>query len=212
MFKHFLIPTIFSVTLLVYTSSCGSSDDQSGKNNNISKDLHASALQSNNQTNYVEAKKANVFNLQKVIKSTDGRVPDFTWLENGKEMSFHKLIDGKVVFLNFWGTWCPPCRAELPDIVAIDKELANQDFIIIGIAVNERVANPVDHVASFAESRGIKYKNFIDGNRELSLAFGGIPAVPTTIIIDKNKRISETLVGARSKNDFMTSINRVLKK
>lgn len=212
MFKNFLILTIFSASMLVYNSSCGSSDEQAKNDRQISNDIHASALQSNNQTNYVEAKKTNVFNLQSVRKSTDGRVPDFTWIENGKEMSFHKLTEGKVVFLNFWGTWCPPCRAELPDIIAIDKELANEDFIIIGIAVNERVPNPVDHVASFAESRGIKYKNFIDGNRELSLAFGGIPAVPTTIIIDKNKRISETLVGARSKNDFMASINRVLKK
>lgn len=118
-------------------------------------------------------------------------------------------MKGKVVFINFWGTWCPPCRREIPDIIEINKELSGKDFIVVGIAM-ERASDPISQVQSFAEKNGINYINFIN-IPELSEAYGGIPAVPTTFIVDKNGNIAEKIVGMRDKAGFMQSINRVLK-
>lgn len=155
---------------------------------------------------------ANVYNLESVVPGKGGSIPDFTWTENGKSMKFSEVAKNKVVFINFWGTWCPPCRAELPGIISIDKELAGKDFLIIGINVNERAADPISHVAKFAGDKGIKYRNFIDTKGELAYAFGGVRAVPTTYIVDKSGNISETLVGGRSKEIFLESINKALGK
>jgi thiol-disulfide isomerase/thioredoxin len=175
------------------------------------KTLASAAMESNSgQGNFVEAVSSTVYTIESVTKAASGKVPDFTWKEDGKTLSFSEITKGKVVFLNFWGTWCPPCRAELPSIVEISKELDGKDFIIIGIPVSERAADPVSHVANFASKNGINYRNIVDLKNELGSAFGNIRAVPTTFIIDKKGNISETLVGGRSKNDFMTSIKRAM--
>ena len=156
---------------------------------------------------------ASVYKITSIQKGVKGKASDFTWEENGKTMSFSEITKNKVVFLNFWGTWCPPCRREIPDIIKIHKELQGKDFIIIGIALERggTVESNFHKVKKFTKSQGIKYMNFIDGGHRLAKAYGGIRSVPTTLIIDSTGNISETLVGTRSYNAFMQSINRVLK-
>ncbi len=153
---------------------------------------------------------SNVFSITSVVTATDGSVADFTFMDNGKKNSFKELTKGKVVFLNFWGTWCPPCRKEIPDIIEIAKEYKDKDFVVIGVALEKDQVAAVNGVAKYANSNGITYTNFI-GNNDLQNAFGGISAVPTTYIIGKDGKIAEKIVGMRSKADFITSINRILK-
>ncbi len=153
---------------------------------------------------------ASVFPITSVITSTDGTVADFTFMDNGKKVTFKEFTKGKVVFLNFWGTWCPPCRKEIPDIIEIYKEYKNKDFIVIGIALEKDQMTAINGVAKYANSNGINYTNFI-GNKEIQNAYGGISAVPTTYLIGKDGKIAEKIVGMRSKADFVTSINRILK-
>ncbi|MCO5251763.1 MAG: TlpA family protein disulfide reductase [Candidatus Kapabacteria bacterium] len=151
-----------------------------------------------------------VLTINSVIPNNVAGTPvNFKFTHNGKETTFSEFTKGKVVFLNFWGTWCPPCRKEIPDIIEIQKELGNKDFVVIGIAM-ERDRDPMTKVTSFSKAQGINYINFI-GVKELFNAYGGISSVPTTYIIGADGKIEEVIVGMRAKAQFMKSINKVLK-
>ncbi len=158
-------------------------------------------------TNQDKAK--DVYLISNVQTGTKGSIPNFEFTKDGKKTTLNEFTKGKVVFINFWGTWCPPCRREIPDIIEINKELKNKNFMVIGMA-SEKVADPVAKVAEFANSNQINYPNFII-TKELAEAFGGIEAVPTTFIVDTKGNIVEKIVGMRDKATFMTSINRILK-
>ncbi|PKL86597.1 MAG: hypothetical protein CVV22_00460 [Ignavibacteriae bacterium HGW-Ignavibacteriae-1] len=151
-----------------------------------------------------------VLTINSVIPNTAvGTAVDFKFTHNGKETTFAEFTKGKVVFLNFWGTWCPPCRKEIPDIIEIQKELGTKDFIVIGIA-REKDRDPIAKVTNFSKAQGVNYINFI-GVNELFKAYGGISAVPTTYIIGADGKIAEEIVGMRAKSQFMKSISKVLK-
>ncbi|MBX3044328.1 MAG: TlpA family protein disulfide reductase [Candidatus Kapabacteria bacterium] len=155
--------------------------------------------------------KTPVYFINSVMPAQDGYMVDFKYKDGSKDRSLAELTKGKVVFLNFWGTWCGPCKKELPDIIEISKDLKNKDFIVIGVALERGTPEQAAKtVTEFGSGRGIDYVNFI-GNQDITNAYGKIPAVPTTFIIDKNGKIVEKIVGARDKATFMASINRVLK-
>lgn len=150
----------------------------------------------------------NVYDILDVVEANEkGKIHDFTFSKNGKEMSFSELTKGKVVFLNIWGTWCPPCRREIPDIVEISHDLKDKEFIVIGIA-SEKSPNPMESVTSFAKKNNITYMNFIATPQQVSKY--GVRAFPTTFIIDRTGSVSEQMIGMKSKAAFMESINRVL--
>jgi thiol-disulfide isomerase/thioredoxin len=151
-----------------------------------------------------------VYLIEGVGQPVSGKAVDFTWLDNGVSKQFSQVTKGKVVFLNFWGTWCPPCRKEIPDIIEISNDLKNDDFIIIGVAMERNPNDALKQVSNYVKSKAIPYMNVI-ANQEIIGAYGGVQAVPTTIIIDKNGNIAERIVGMREKAQFMQSINKVLK-
>lgn len=139
--------------------------------------------------------------------------PNFTWKSaDGKERSL-KDYRGKVVMLNFWGTWCPPCRAELPDIVRLRKELQPKGFEVIGLGVNEEAraggSSPEEHVANFAKKNGLLYPLLlVDGS--LIEAYGGLEGVPTTFIVNGKGEIVEMMVGMRDEATFRRSIEKAM--
>ncbi len=159
----------------------------------------------------VNASGISVFKVETVINNGNGKVPDFKFKVGSETMSFSELVKGKVVFLNFWGTWCPPCRKEIPDIIQIANDLKDRDFIVIGIALERNPQSAVETVASYSKSKGLNYINFVDLQQGVAQAFGGINAVPTTYIIDKDMNIAQVYQGAASKEVFMNLINQVLK-
>ncbi len=149
--------------------------------------------------------------IKTVGKAEKNRAVEFTFMKDGKEVSFKEYTRGKIVFLNFWGTWCPPCRAEIPGIIEIANELKDKDFVVIGIALERgSVEDNLKKVYDYAKDKGINYFNVL-GNKEIIQAYGGIPYVPTTFIIDMSGDIVEKIDGGREKADFMASINKVLK-
>ena len=97
---------------------------------------------------------------------------------------------GKVVLLNFWATWCGPCRAETPDLIAL-QERYKDALEIIGLAVD--VDDPED-VKAFAEKSGINYRIAI-ADEEVRARYGGITALPTSFILDTDGRIVQKHVG-----------------
>lgn len=181
------------------------------QNKNVSesaKDLAANSelLAMNNANTNVR-----VFTISDVKNMGANKAADFTWTENGKTVKFSEYTKGKVVFLNFWGTWCPPCKAEIPDIIEIAAELSGKEIVVVGMATERpNDANPLATVTKFAQDRKITYINFI-GNDAVRTIYGGIQSIPTTFIIDKDGSIVETINGMKDKASFMTSIKKVLK-
>ncbi len=119
-----------------------------------------------------------------------------------------KLSDfkGKVVILNFWATWCPPCRQEIPDFVALQKQYADKGLVIIGVSLDEGGA-PV--VKSFVKKMSIQYP-VVMGDQETAAAYGGIEVVPTTFVIDKTGRIAAQHEGGADRATFEAEIKPLL--
>jgi len=99
-------------------------------------------------------------------------------------------LRGKVVIVNFWATWCPPCRAEIPDLVALQEKYGDR-LQIIGVSQDEA---PVEVVRRFANDHHVNYP-IVMMTPELDKAFPGIAALPTSFIIDRESRIVQRHVG-----------------
>lgn len=134
--------------------------------------------------------------------------PIFAWKTAAGETRSLEDYKGKVVLLNFWGTWCPPCRRELPDIVRLREEYKAKGFEVVGICL-ERADDPIGVVKEFAASNGLVYPLVI-GNDALVAAYGGIQAVPTTFIVDRKGILREGLVGMQSATVFREAIERAM--
>jgi len=136
--------------------------------------------------------------------------PNFTWTENGTKKSLNDL-KGKVVLLNFWATWCGPCKKEMPDLSRIAEELKDKNFEMIGLNVFHQQGTP--KVEDYLKSNPVSY-TMIDGNEDLVKAFASasgndLSAVPTTFIL-KDGKFVETIVGGRDKEAFLKLINKHL--
>ncbi|HSZ18375.1 MAG TPA: TlpA disulfide reductase family protein [Candidatus Acidoferrum sp.] len=91
---------------------------------------------------------------------------------------------GKVVLVNFWATWCPPCRVEIPELLELKKEYKNQ-LEIVGISEDD---DPPESVLKFARQKGMTYP-IVMATPELVEAYGGVPALPTSFLIDTQGRV-----------------------
>ncbi len=91
---------------------------------------------------------------------------------------------GKVVLVNFWATWCPPCRVEIPELLELKKEYKDQ-LEIVGISEDD---DPPESVLKFARQKGMTYP-IVMATPELIDAYGGVAALPTTFLIDTQGRV-----------------------
>ncbi len=132
--------------------------------------------------------------------------PNFT-LKNasGQTVELARL-HGKVVVVNFWATWCGPCRAEIPGMLEVYEKYKGKGLEIVGISVDRdgwSVINP------FVKKLNIKYPVVL-GNGEVTDAYGGIDAIPTSFFVDRNGRVLLRHVGYMSKEDFEKAVRSVL--
>lgn len=104
-------------------------------------------------------------------------------------------VRGKVVLVNFWATWCPPCLAEIPDLIAL-QEKYRDELVVIGISEDEL---PPDVVRTFAANRKINYP-IVMATPELQKLFPGVVALPTTFIVDREGRVAKKQVGLLKAN------------
>ena len=129
--------------------------------------------------------------------------PDFALTDvDGKPVSLSEF-KGKVIILNFFATWCPPCRAEIPDFIELAKAYGD-NLAIIGVSDEAQ-----GEVKGFAKSQGINYSVLIDREGKAGSAYGPMRAVPTTFVIDKNFKIRRHYIGARSKETFEADIKEI---
>jgi thiol-disulfide isomerase/thioredoxin len=108
---------------------------------------------------------------------------------DGKDLSLGSLR-GKVVIVNFWATWCPPCREEIPDLIALQSKYPDQ-LQVIGVSQDEA---PASMVAAFASEHRMNYPVVMD-TPELERMFTNIHALPTSYVIDREGRIAQRHVG-----------------
>ncbi|PIQ81670.1 MAG: hypothetical protein COV76_07675 [Candidatus Omnitrophica bacterium CG11_big_fil_rev_8_21_14_0_20_64_10] len=113
---------------------------------------------------------------------------------------------GKVVLVDFWATWCPPCVAEVPHFKELYPAYRDRGFEMIALSVDEQGERVV---RSFAARNQLNYPVAMAGE-ELPGRFGGIRGLPTTFLIDKEGRIAETHLGYREKTVFIAAIERLL--
>jgi thiol-disulfide isomerase/thioredoxin len=99
---------------------------------------------------------------------------------------------GKIVFLNFWTTWCPPCREEMPAMEKLHQRLKGGDFVMVGINLQE----PASLVRAFFKKFKLTFISLLDSDGAVGRTFG-IRSIPTTLILDKEGAIMGAALGAR---------------
>lgn len=132
------------------------------------------------------------------------RVPHLVFVD--LEGHSGKLSDyvGKIVVVNFWASWCPPCRKEIPALVQISKEYASRGLVVLGVAMDEGGLNGVRR---FLQEVDVTYPVVIpDGSSSLSSVRG----LPTTWLIDKQGRIAAIYAGAMTEDVFRQGIEQLL--
>jgi thiol-disulfide isomerase/thioredoxin len=123
--------------------------------------------------------------------------PEFSAVDLDGQMRNISEWDGQLIFLNFWATWCPPCKKEIPDFIELQKAYGDQGFQIISIAIDEEQA-----VREYAEEMGMNYPIMAVQSEGVGLAkrYGnGIGILPYTVIINRDGEISNTITGELSK-------------
>jgi len=98
---------------------------------------------------------------------------------------------GQVLVIDFWATWCPPCREAIPELIAMKKKYGPRGFDIVGISMDE---NPARVVPPFIEHYGINYP-VVMADAQVPSDFGGIFGLPTTFIVDRNGNIAQRYIG-----------------
>ena len=134
------------------------------------------------------------------------QAPDFDLQTlDGKEV---KLSDyrGKAVLVNFWATWCDPCKIEMPWIIDLQKKYGDQGFVVIGIAMDD---SGKDAIAKFAKEMGVNY-TIVQGKNAVGDAYGAT-GYPTSVYIDREGHVVDRVLGLVSKSEIEDHIKDALK-
>jgi peroxiredoxin len=121
--------------------------------------------------------------------------PGFSVKDLGGKAVTLESLKGKIIVLNFWATWCPPCRAEIPDFVSFYAANKAKDLEIVGVSVDTDTAS---QVSAFVQKNKMPYPVAMFSDK-IVRDYGPIDAIPTTFIIDKKGRIRHVQVGILSR-------------
>jgi len=129
-------------------------------------------------------------------KAIDFKLKDL----NGQELSLSDL-KGKKVFLNFWATWCPPCKAEMPEIEKLYQEIKDNDLVIVAVEIGESL----DIVKPFIDSNKYNFKVLLDPDQSVATKYN-IASIPTSYFIDAEGYIISKHVGGMNIDQMKTYI------
>jgi peroxiredoxin len=132
--------------------------------------------------------------------------PDFTLQSlDGKTVHLSDFR-GKGVLLNFWATWCQPCKIEMPWFAELQTQYAAQGFQIVGIAMDD--ASPKE-IGEFAHDLGVNYPILV-GKEEVGNAYGGVQFLPETFYISRDGKVVDKMFGLKGKGEIENSIKKAL--
>jgi thiol-disulfide isomerase/thioredoxin len=134
--------------------------------------------------------------------------PQFAFKDlNGKTVRL-RAYRGKVVLINFWATWCPPCRAEMPDLIRLQREYASHGLQIIGITYPPETKT---RVRRFARNLKVNYP-IILGTRQIRARFSSEEILPLTVVIDRDGKVNDIISGILLPEEFDEQIKPLLMK
>jgi thiol-disulfide isomerase/thioredoxin len=137
------------------------------------------------------------------------KAPNFTLDRLNGESFRLKEHRGQVVVLNFWATWCPPCREEIPDFVSMQKDLGDQGVQFVGVAL-ERNPDP-QAVRDFAEEMNINYPIGL-GDGSIAEKYGGVRGLPMTFIIGVDGEIRGRIPGRTTESTLRPALKKLLEE
>lgn len=129
------------------------------------------------------------------------QAPNFTLPDlNGNETSLSDYR-GEVVLINFWATWCPPCRVEMPDMEAVYREHGDSDFEILGVDQRE----PVDLVTKYVDERGFSWVFLLDEDFDVSRDYSAT-SIPRSILVDRDGDVAYIWTGTLTRSQLERQI------
>jgi thiol-disulfide isomerase/thioredoxin len=145
--------------------------------------------------------------LPKVKQNTDRKpAPEFALKDvDGRTVSLAEY-KGKVVLLNFWATWCGPCKIEIPWFVEFEQKYKDRGFAVLGVALDEE---GWEVVKPYLEQAKVNYRVVV-GNDSVATLYGGVDSLPTSFVLDQDGRIAATHVGLVSKSEYENEISQLL--
>src|SRR6267142_5092386 len=132
--------------------------------------------------------------------------PEFTLKDSTGAQVKLSDYEGKVVLLNFWATWCGPCKLEIPWFVEFEQKYKDKGFSVIGVSMDEEGWNVIK---PFLAEEKVNYRVLL-GNDSVGTLYGGVDSLPTTFVIDREGRIAATHIGLVSKSDYQDEILALL--
>jgi len=114
---------------------------------------------------------------------------------------------GKVVLLDFWATWCGPCKIEIPWFIDLERQFKDQGFAVLGVSMDEDGWNVIK---PYVQNMKMNYRVLL-GNDDVSTAYGGLDSLPTTLLIDRQGKIASVHIGvSMGKEEFKNAIVQLL--
>ncbi len=190
--KRFILPfSVLFISLALLGCNRNASKASEEQNNNASESVDNSASNSTDENSAFDNQQA----------------PDFTLKDTqGKKISLQNYR-GKIVIIDFWATWCPPCRRGIPDLIQIQKEFKN-NVVVLGISLD---TDTKKDVVPFMKNMGINYP-VVYANSQVIQDYGNVEAIPTSFVINKNGKIVNQHIGLTPKESYVSEINKLLGK
>jgi thiol-disulfide isomerase/thioredoxin len=126
---------------------------------------------------------------------------------DGKKLKLSDLR-GKAVLLNFWATYCGPCKIEMPWFVELQKEYGPQGFQIVGVAMDDA---STEDIAKFTKEMGVNYPILL-GQESVGESYGGVGVLPTTFFIDRDGKLIAREFGLQSRSVFVDHIKKAMSR
>ena len=142
------------------------------------------------------------------IPSSTGQAPAFTVTTLEGATVTDESLAGKVVLVNFWATWCPPCRVEMPGFQRVYDRFRDEGFVVLGVTMD---AGGPERVRRFLEERNISYPVGM-ANGDVARDFGGVPFLPTSYLIDRQGRVRNVVRGMFTSVALEQAVERLLRE